>query len=342
MMTTDNKQYVPSDAKRIAHQLWDDAIASDYQGFEAKVLEALSKLRGADEPSDKEIESLALDCGFNKSNEHWGDRYYTELGTHLFGFARALLARYALTSGHSTRSPDTSSGHSDPVAWQYFSIVDQAWCHCDPERVEALRKAGMQIRSLSAAPQASAEKVVIENVIQNHGVSLQTYNSIYDKALEAAAGMVGGTNWLADDGDVPALIAKHIRGMKSAPAAEPETLEEILRHERERAPMVLPKDPTLPDDTAKGAGDDFPSDLPGRLREYASNNGYSHQDYADTMRKAADALDRQQRGGDVLIPVEPTHAILTALSGEWHSSKHGKVRERYAAMIAAVNGEPNE
>lgn len=49
-MSTDNEQSVPSDAKRIAHQLWDDAIASDYEGFEAKVIEALSKLRGVGEP----------------------------------------------------------------------------------------------------------------------------------------------------------------------------------------------------------------------------------------------------------------------------------------------------
>ncbi len=31
------------------------------------------------------------------------------------------------------------------------------------------------------------------------------------------------------------------------------------------------------------------------LREYAANPGYSHGDYADVMRKAADELDRLQR-----------------------------------------------
>ncbi|WP_208625090.1 DUF4406 domain-containing protein, partial [Achromobacter marplatensis] len=34
--------------------------------------------------------------------------------------------------------------------------------------------------------------------------------------------------------------------LASAPVAEPETMEEIHRRERERAPWVLPKDPTLP------------------------------------------------------------------------------------------------
>lgn len=43
--------------------------------------------------SDEEIERLALDSGFRKSNEHWGDRYYTELGRNLFTFARSLLSR---------------------------------------------------------------------------------------------------------------------------------------------------------------------------------------------------------------------------------------------------------
>lgn len=38
--------------------------------------------------------------------------------------------------------------------------------------------------------------------------------------------------------------------------------------------------------------EDFPSDLIGRLREYADNPGYSHNDYADTMRQAAEVLAR--------------------------------------------------
>ncbi|CAM4080798.1 hypothetical protein BOTU111921_10595 [Bordetella tumbae] len=75
-----------------------------------------------------------------------------------------------------------------------------------------------------------------------------------------------------------AEIAEGLRALKSAPAAE---------------------------------GVDFPSDLPGQLREYASNNGYSHQDYADTMRQAADALDRQQRGGDVGNDEHATFVIFT-------------------------------
>lgn len=36
-----------------------------------------------------------------------------------------------------------------------------------------------------------------------------------------------------------------------------------------------------------------PSEISAQLREYAGNPGYSHGDYADTMRRAADALDSQ-------------------------------------------------
>jgi len=50
-------------------------------------------------PSDEEIEALALSSGLNKSDEHWGSRYYTELGSSLFRFARALLARYGRPAG---------------------------------------------------------------------------------------------------------------------------------------------------------------------------------------------------------------------------------------------------
>ncbi|MGE8567532.1 MAG: ASCH/PUA domain-containing protein [Achromobacter sp.] len=43
-----------------------------------------------------------------------------------------------------------------------------------------------------------------------------------------------------------ALVAFTRAALASAPVAEPETMEEIHRRERERAPWVLPKDPTLP------------------------------------------------------------------------------------------------
>lgn len=45
-------------------------------------------------PSDEDIIALALANGMRQSSEHWGDRYYTELGSDLVGFARALLAKY--------------------------------------------------------------------------------------------------------------------------------------------------------------------------------------------------------------------------------------------------------
>lgn len=47
-----------------------------------------------EQPSDKEIENIGYECGLRKSVEHWGVRYYFELGGNLFEFARALLSRY--------------------------------------------------------------------------------------------------------------------------------------------------------------------------------------------------------------------------------------------------------
>jgi hypothetical protein len=40
--------------------------------------------------------------------------------------------------------------------------------------------------------------------------------------------------------------------------------------------------------------------------------------------------------GMALVPVEPTHDMLTALTGEWHHSKWGNVRERWAAALNAA------
>ena len=39
-----------------------------------------------------------------------------------------------------------------------------------------------------------------------------------------------------------------------------------------------------------------PTDISQRLREYAGNSGYSHNDYADTMRAAADEIERYYGG----------------------------------------------
>lgn len=44
----------------------------------------------------------------------------------------------------------------------------------------------------------------------------------------------------------------------------------------------------------------------------------------------------QQQDNCVGVPVEPTYAMLCALSGEWHPHKFGNARERYAALLAAA------
>ena len=40
--------------------------------------------------------------------------------------------------------------------------------------------------------------------------------------------------------------------------------------------------------------------------------------------------------GYALVPIEPTHGMLSALTQEWHPSKHGPMKQRYRAMIAAA------
>lgn len=53
--------------------------------------------------------------------------------------------------------------------------------------------------------------------------------------------------------------------------------------------------------------------------------------------------DAPQSEGWVLVPVKPTHNMLTAMSGEWHPSRHDKARKQYAAMLAVAprtGGQP--
>lgn len=56
---------------------------------------------------------------------------------------------------NEARANTPVAGEAQPVAWQYFSTVDQKWCNCCAERVEVLQRAGLKVRQLDAAPQAS-------------------------------------------------------------------------------------------------------------------------------------------------------------------------------------------
>lgn len=82
---------------------------------------------------------------------------------------------------------------------------------------------------LVAADQASAP-------VADERVPLEALDYLVAQAKSAAS------HWHVDQ---RAAIVR--AALASAPVAEPETMEEIHRRERERAPWVLPKDPTLPE-----------------------------------------------------------------------------------------------
>jgi hypothetical protein len=58
------------------------------------------------------------------------------------------------------------------------------------------------------------------------------------------------------------------------------------------------------------------------------------------LRASTAAAPSPVPAGWQLVPVEPTSTMLAALTQEWHSSRHGKFKERYAAMLAAAPGAP--
>ena len=60
-------------------------------------------------------------------------------------------------------------------------------------------------------------------------------------------------------------------------------------------------------------------------------------------RRAKEALDQQPSvapEGMVLVPREPTQAMLYALAHEWDSAGRRSMEENYAAMLAAAQQEP--
>ncbi|WP_426789167.1 hypothetical protein [Achromobacter xylosoxidans] len=74
----------------------------------------------------------------------------------------------------------------------------------------------------------------------------------------------------------------------------------------------------------------MPNELWATLDADQEDRVYAYAEQA--VREAlASALD-----GSCLVPTEPTHAMLQALSGEWHSSKHEQARANYSAMLKAA------
>ncbi|MFQ1062193.1 hypothetical protein [Bordetella trematum] len=54
--------------------------------------------------------------------------------------------------------PATPAASAEPVAWEYFSTIEQKWCPADPDRVEILRRTH-KVRALTtASPPAASER----------------------------------------------------------------------------------------------------------------------------------------------------------------------------------------
>jgi len=68
-----------------------------------------------------------------------------------------------------------------------------------------------------------------------------------------------------------------------------------------------------------------PTDISRRLREYAANNRYSHNDYADTMRQAADEIERYYGG---MLAWKQT---AEKKDRDWNEERMARVNDRIAA-----------
>lgn len=82
-----------------------------------------------------------------------------------------------------------------------------------------------------------------------------------------------------------------------------------------------------------GSGGAKPTDISTRLREYASNPGYSHNDYADVMRTAADECERFYGG---MVAWKET---AQQKDRSWSASIQEIVDKRLAALSAKPDGE---
>jgi|SRR5690625_1069185 len=69
-----------------------------------------------------------------------------------------------------------------------------------------------------------------------------------------------------------------------------------------------------------------------QLREYAADNGYSHNDYADTMSMAADALERHQKS--VLQSPEMQALRKDAAMLDWLDAKNDLFKMGWSVRLA--------
>lgn len=152
-MTTDTKVAdLPAKwrawAKRIRGITAGSDLAADIMEGSAEDLEAALARQEADKPaaqadapSDAAIETLALEYGIRKSDEHWGVRYYTDKGSDLFRFAGALLARYgsAQADAQAVDLPDDFSESKDWRESNYSGRVDWLKAMHASQRAEIVR-----------------------------------------------------------------------------------------------------------------------------------------------------------------------------------------------------------
>lgn len=157
--------------------------------------------------------------------------------------------------------------------------------------------------AFAAIAKRRAAEIAAMNIADGHGRFLNAQGhqqaiSALDFCVaqfSALPGSLAGGNWrdefsrrvyedlaAADNQDVPleeypARILGVLDALASAPVAEPETMEEIHRQERERSPWKLPKDPTLPD-CAPIADESPMAKMADALREKARQEQQAYQD----------------------------------------------------------------
>ncbi|SAI62958.1 phage protein [Bordetella trematum] len=73
-------------------------------------------------------------------------------------FTRIRSDRLRAAAQASRAAKTQSRSSAEPVAWEYFSTIEQRWCPADPDRVEILRRTH-KVRALTtASPPAAAER----------------------------------------------------------------------------------------------------------------------------------------------------------------------------------------
>lgn len=229
--------------------------------------------------------------------------------------------------------------------WTSFPYPGTAY-YTKPQMIKAMRD--VQFAQSVQQPAAVAQQMEVALPQDEQAAFEDAWPAILARGDANGWRGVGCAAWLA------AIAYRAVSSAKPAAYADPAALESF-QYERKKSSKnsgpyarkwmwANPATKLVPLYTAPvpaaGVQPTVPTDISARLREYAGNPGYSHNDYADTMRIAADECERFY--GGMMAWKKTAETKDRKLSEEINARISERVEARLTEQAAGVMPRPSD